>query len=72
MVSPPEKTIAIVVDISKEGGRLKIFDKPTDEYIGTVAAEDSGRLVMVPWNSRWWYYSIGSLEVRYIKGSQDV
>jgi hypothetical protein len=66
MISPPENTIAVVVDISKEGGRIKIFETSSDEYIGSVGAEDSGKLVVVPWDSRWWYYSIGSLKVRYI------
>jgi len=66
MITPPNNTIAVVVDISKAGGRIKIYDTPSGSYVDSVAMEDSEALVMVPWDSSWWYYSIGSLKVRYI------
>jgi hypothetical protein len=64
MISPPENTVAVVVDISKHGGRIKFFNEA--KFVGDVGAEDYQSLVMVPWDSRWMFYSIGSLQVRYI------
>jgi len=65
-IYPPENTIAIVVDISKDGGRIKFFEISNGEFVGDVSAEDYKKLVIVPWDSGWCYYSIGSLKVRYV------
>ncbi len=57
MISPPENTVAIMVDISKHGGRIKFFTEA--KFVGDVGAEDYKSLVMVPWDSQWKFYSIG-------------
>ena len=65
-IRPPENSVAIVVNISEHGGRIKFFETTNNKFVGNVSAEDFEMLVMVPLDSGWWYYSIGSLEVRYI------
>ncbi|KFY28200.1 hypothetical protein V491_00575 [Pseudogymnoascus sp. VKM F-3775] len=65
-IVPPENTIAIIVDISKDGGRIKFFQNANNKFVGDVSAEDFEKLVLVPWDSGWCYYSIGSLQVSYI------
>lgn len=65
-IYPPKNTIAIIVDISKDGGRIKFFEISSNKFVGDVSAEDFEKLVMVPWDSGWCYYSIGSLQVRYV------
>jgi len=65
-IHPPSNTVAVVVKISVEGGRIKIFEVPSNKYVGGVGKEDAGHIVIVPWRSSWWYYCIGALEVRYL------
>ena len=36
-----------------------------DVGTGDVRTQGGGTLVIVPWDKSWWYYSIGSLRVRY-------
>lgn len=64
---PPEKTAAIVVNVDMNGGAVNIYGTPGDKFVGGVGREDTGSLVIIPWDKRWWYYSIGSLQVGYIK-----
>lgn len=64
--TPPSNTVAVLVKISAKGGRIKIFEIPSNRYVGSVGMEDAGHVVIVPWRSGWWYYSIGALEVRYL------
>eukprot|EP01099_Mayorella_cantabrigiensis_P007089 TRINITY_DN6132_c0_g1_i1.p1 TRINITY_DN6132_c0_g1~~TRINITY_DN6132_c0_g1_i1.p1 ORF type:complete len:203 (+),score=6.51 TRINITY_DN6132_c0_g1_i1:62-670(+) len=68
MTTAPSKTIAVVVDISKDGGRIKFYEKSSHKFVGDVSAEDFKDLVLVPWDGGWYYYSIGSLQVRYVEG----
>jgi hypothetical protein len=42
------------------------MERPGTNSCG-IGSEDAESLVMIPWNERWWYYSIGSLRVGYIK-----
>lgn len=65
-ISPPELTVAVVVNISQEGGAIRIFDTPGDGYVDGVGTEDVEKLVIVPWSRSWWYYSIGSLRIGYL------
>jgi hypothetical protein len=46
MVTPPENTVAVVVDISKHGGRIEFFNDTN--FVGDIGAEDYKSLVMVP------------------------
>jgi hypothetical protein len=55
------------VNIHKDRGAVNVYETPGDKFIGGVGSEDAESLVMIPWNERWWYYSIGSLRVGYIK-----
>jgi hypothetical protein len=52
-----------VVEILVTGGRINVFGS---KYIGAIGVEDVGYTVIIPWQSGWWYYFIGALEVRYI------
>ena len=40
MISPPDQTIAIVVDISKNGGRIKFYEGKGSKFVGDVSIED--------------------------------
>jgi hypothetical protein len=31
-----------------------------------VGTEEAGKLIMIPWNSAWYYSAAGSLPLRYI------
>jgi hypothetical protein len=64
MISPSENTVAVVVEISKNGGRIKFANEA--KCVGDGGAEDYKSLVMVPWCSQWRFYSIGFLKIRYI------
>ncbi|KAL1979077.1 hypothetical protein VTN96DRAFT_7089 [Rasamsonia emersonii] len=68
--SPPANTIAVLVDISSAGGAIKIGEASDNALgvgaVGMVGTEDAGDLVIVPWNVGWWYYSIGSIGIKYI------
>lgn len=68
--SPPTDTVAVVVDISSAGGAIKIGEASDNNLgvtaVGMVGTEDADSLVIVPWESGWWYYTIGVITVRYI------
>lgn len=68
--SPPTETIAVVVDISSVGGAIKIGEASKNDLgvalVGMVGIEDAKDLVIVPWAIGWWYYTIGSVKIRYI------
>lgn len=60
----------MVVDISSTGGAIKIGEASDNDLgvtaVGMVGTEDADGLVIVPWDSGWWYYTIGVITVRYI------
>lgn len=68
--SPPTDTIAVIVDISPAGGAMKIGEKSDNDLgvtaVGKVGTEDVDALVIVPWNTDWWFYSIGSVGMQYV------
>ncbi|KAJ5161041.1 hypothetical protein N7492_006433 [Penicillium capsulatum] len=68
--SPPQNAVAVVVDISSTGGAIKIGEASDNDLgvtaVGMVGTEDADGLVIVPWDSGWWYYTIGVITVRYI------
>ncbi|KAL2812030.1 hypothetical protein BDW59DRAFT_155396 [Aspergillus cavernicola] len=68
--SPPTNTAAVVVDISSTGGAMKVGEQSDNDLgvaaVGKVGTEDAENLVVVPWSTGWWFYSIGSVTIRYI------
>ncbi|KAF2175341.1 hypothetical protein K469DRAFT_702363 [Zopfia rhizophila CBS 207.26] len=65
-IYPPDNTAAIVVDVRNNKGAVNIHKKDSSEFVDMVGTEESGKLVIVPWNNSWFYYSVGSLKVGYI------
>ena len=65
-MDPPENTVVVVVDVRSNQGAMQIVDKQKDEYVDMVGTEEAGNLVMVPWNSDWRYYCIGTTRLAYI------
>lgn len=66
----PNGTVAVIVDISPAGGAIKIGEDADNElgveFVEMVGIEDSDGLVVIPWEERWWFYTIGAITVRYI------
>jgi hypothetical protein len=48
-------------------GAVLIHERRDGKYKGGVGTEDQGYMVMVPWSNDWYYYSIGSTRLAYIK-----
>ncbi|RTE68229.1 hypothetical protein BHE90_017395 [Fusarium euwallaceae] len=70
-VSPDNRTIAIVVDLSQtKEGAVKIFSKPDDHYEGAVLMTDRGHLVLVPWAENWTYFCVGTPRVAQLKAAE--
>lgn len=70
--TPPQNTVAIVIDVRNNRGAVYIHETQGGKHVDGVGTENSRNLVMVPWNSDWYYYSIGSIRLAYIgkKNSQ--
>lgn len=68
---PPPNTIAVLVNISSDGGAIKIGENSDNDLgvdaVGMVGTNDADGLIIVPWDVRWWFYSIGSIEIKYVK-----
>ncbi|OJD26013.1 hypothetical protein ACJ73_02612 [Blastomyces percursus] len=67
-IDPPENTIAIVVDIVRSQGAIRIFENEGDLYVDGVGTEDAGYMVIIPWNTSWWFRVSGALQVGYAAG----
>jgi len=65
---PPLETVAIIVDIRNNHGAIFIHETEGGNYIDGVGTEEAGKLVIVPWNPGWHYYSIGTIRVGHITG----
>jgi hypothetical protein len=65
--TPPDRTVAIVVDMQTLVGAVLIHRRGDDAYIGGVGTEDKGHTMLVPWNQDWDYYSIGKTSLAYMK-----
>jgi hypothetical protein len=63
---PPAGIVAVVVDVRNYIGAMRIFEAQTDEFLGGVGTEDKGILVIIPWNSNWNYFCVGSFRIGYI------
>jgi len=59
--------VAVVVDLVYNQGAIRVFEKAGDTYVNIVGTEEAGNLVIVPWESTWWFRVSGSLRVGYIK-----
>ena len=59
--SPPSNTVAVVVDVRENNiGAIRIFETSSKKYVGGVGTEERGNLVIVSWNSAWYYSTAGS------------
>ena len=59
-VEPPKNTIAMVFDVRGGQGAVRIVDKERDQPVdGIGPTKDGADIVIVPWQSTWWYYTIG-------------
>jgi hypothetical protein len=58
--------VAVVVDVVNNRGAIRIFEKDDSSRVDAVGIEEAGYLVIVPWNSNWWFRASGSLDVGYI------
>jgi len=48
---------------------VRIFQNDSDERVGAVGVEEAENLVIVPWDSNWWFRVSGSLRVGYVEAS---
>ncbi|ELR10463.1 hypothetical protein VC83_01803 [Pseudogymnoascus destructans] len=64
--TPPENTVAIIVDVRMSKGAIRIFQKSGSEYLDGIGTEQAGNLVIVPWSSAWYISAAGSLPVGYV------
>jgi hypothetical protein len=58
--------VAVVVDLVKNVGAIRIFEKGGLKRVGHVGTEEAGNMVIVPWNSKLWFRALGSVKVGYI------
>ena len=63
--------MAIVIDVEKDKGRIRIYAKDGDKHLDGVGIEWTGSKVMVPWDNDWWFRASGSLPVGYILSKED-
>jgi len=69
--TPPEDTVVLIVDVRSSRGAVRIFQKSgddasVDEYVGGIGTELAGKMVIVPWDSSWYFSAAGSLPVGYV------
>lgn len=64
---PPDRTVAIVVDMRSLRGAVLVHQRKDDAYVGGVGTEETGHIVVVPWNQDWDYYTIGTTSIAYVK-----
>ncbi|QSS61776.1 hypothetical protein I7I51_03953 [Histoplasma capsulatum] len=66
-IKPSENTSFVVVDIRNKQGASFVNESENNEYVGGVGTDEQGNVVMIPWNHGWYYYTIGSLRIGYMK-----
>ncbi|QSS66929.1 hypothetical protein I7I51_03141 [Histoplasma capsulatum] len=64
-IDPPQNSVAVVVDVVESQGAIRIFERKDDSYVNGVGTEEAGHMVIVPWNSGWWFRVSGSIRVGY-------
>ena len=65
-ITPPEETVAIVIDLTDSQGALRIFEVETDKFVDMIGMDDQGNQVLVPWENQWWFRASGQLRIGYI------
>lgn len=70
-ISPPEHTVAVVVDLTDSQGALRIFETETDKFVSMVGMEETGKQILVPWDSNWWLRISGQLHIGYLKNNGE-
>lgn len=66
-ITAPEETVAVIVDVVNNQGAIRIYQKGSNKRVDAVGIEEAGNMVIVPWDSNWWFRASGSLRVGYIK-----
>lgn len=67
--SPSPGTLAVVVDIGSNAGAVRIHEIDGGKFVDGVGTEESGKVVLVPWDGDWYYYTIGKIRLGYIRRS---
>lgn len=66
-IDPPPNTVAIIVNLVDGQGAIRIYEKENDTYVDIVGTEEAGNIVIIPWQSTWWFRLSGSLRVGHVK-----
>jgi hypothetical protein len=64
--TPPTGTVAIVIDVRGNKGAIRIYEVSGRSFRGSVGLEEAGKMVIIPWDSGWYYSAAGSLPVGHI------
>jgi hypothetical protein len=64
--------VAIIVDVRFDKGAIRIFEQGGSDRVGAVTMDEAGYMVIVPWESNWWFRASGSLQVGYVQKSTPV
>jgi hypothetical protein len=64
--SPPVNIIALIINISDNVRAIQIFETSSKKYVDSVGTEKAGKLIIIPWNSAWYYSAAESLPLSYI------
>lgn len=66
-MEPPNDTVAVAVDVRSGQGAINIVKKQGNKFVDKVGPMKGAKnLVIVRWQSDWWYYAIGDVQVAYI------
>ena len=44
-----------------------MYEKESDTYVDMIGTEEAGNMVILPWQSTWWFRVSGSLRVGHVK-----
>lgn len=64
-ITPADRTVALVIDLRTNKGAIFIHQQSDGKYVAGVGIEESGNIVIVPWNQDWYYFSIGTVRLAY-------
>jgi hypothetical protein len=65
-ISPPDDTVAVVVDLTNGQGALRIFEKETGGFVDGVGTEEKGNQILIPWRLKWRLRISGQLRIGYV------